>query len=100
MRSKLILFLVLGVFLISYASAVTTDINVKTLKNVKVLNVVDRNISLGEEGALFSDMKSALFNKKIVLNGFIAGLGGKDITKEQIKKVLLTRKQEKTEWLL
>jgi len=36
MRSKLILFLVLGVFLISYASAVTTDINVKTLKNVKV----------------------------------------------------------------
>jgi len=36
MRGKFILFLVLVMFLMSYASAVTTDINVKTLKNVKV----------------------------------------------------------------
>ncbi len=73
---------------------------VNAVKNLKVLNIIDRDISLGEEGALFSDIKSALFDKKMTINGFIAGLGGRDITKKDIEKMILTKKQSKTEWLL
>jgi len=73
---------------------------INATKNIKVLNVVDRNISLGEEGALLSGIKSALRDKKMIINGFVAGLGGKDITKEDIQKMILTKKQTKTEWLV
>jgi len=42
MRHKLIVYFVLAVFLISYASATDTEINVKTLSNVKVtIQVLD-----------------------------------------------------------
>lgn len=70
------------------------------VKNIKILNVIDRDISLGGEGALLSDIKSALFGMKIQINGFIAGLGGRDITKENMKEVLATKILKKTEWIL
>ena len=44
------------------------------------LIVIDRNISCGYEGALFTEVKSALYNRSDVkVTGFIAGLGGKDV---------------------
>ncbi len=51
------------------------------LKGKKII-VIDRNISLGLEGALATELKSILPNVK----GIITGLGGKDITKNIIKK--------------
>jgi pyruvate/2-oxoacid:ferredoxin oxidoreductase alpha subunit len=57
---------------------------VKLTKNADLI-VIDRNISCGNEGALFTEVKSALYKKSDVkVTGFIAGLGGKDVTYNHI----------------
>jgi pyruvate ferredoxin oxidoreductase alpha subunit len=48
--------------------------------------VIDRNISVGMEGALFSEVKAALYGSSDAkVHGFIAGLGGKDVTYKDIE---------------
>ncbi len=50
-------------------------------ERVKAFVVIDRDISFGMEGALFTELKSALYHlehRPLVL-GFIAGLGGRDV---------------------
>jgi pyruvate/2-oxoacid:ferredoxin oxidoreductase alpha subunit len=66
------------------------------------LIVIDRNISLGLGGALFSEVKSALYNKSDAkVHGLIAGIGGKDVTYKDImsicKKAIEGRAKE-SEW--
>ena len=54
---------------------------------VKAIGVIDRDISFGYEGAVASDIKSALASAGAcpkVIN-FIAGIAGRDITKENIE---------------
>ncbi|MFP4082098.1 MAG: pyruvate ferredoxin oxidoreductase [Candidatus Aminicenantes bacterium] len=52
------------------------------LKGAKKVAVVDRNISYGHHGIFYQEVKSSLYghNSRIPLFGFIAGLGGRDIT--------------------
>ncbi|HIH29634.1 MAG TPA: pyruvate ferredoxin oxidoreductase [Thermoplasmata archaeon] len=50
------------------------------------LIVIDRNISIGSEGALFNEVKAALYGEsEAKATGFIAGLGGKDVTYKDIE---------------
>jgi pyruvate/2-oxoacid:ferredoxin oxidoreductase alpha subunit len=58
-------------------------------KDLKSIAVMDRNISLGYEGAVFSDLRSALYesDKKPEIAGYILGLGGRDITDCHIKDI-------------
>ena len=52
------------------------------------LIVIDRNISVGNEGVLFNEIKGALFGKTdSTVYGFIAGLGGKDVPFGDIEKM-------------
>ena len=52
------------------------------------LIVIDRNISIGSEGALFSEVKASLYGKSDTkVHGFIAGLGGKDVTYNDIETI-------------
>lgn len=61
------------------------------------LIVIDRNISAGLGGALFSEVKSALYNKSDAkVHGFIAGLGGKDVTYKDIEAICKKAIKEKT----
>ena len=55
-------------------------------KRVDKIIVIDRNISFGSEGIFFSEIKSALYNENIDIPvyGFIAGLGGRDVTMKDI----------------
>ena len=72
-------------------------------KNLKAIAVLDRNISLGQEGALYSEIKAALKNCKTIVNSFIVGLGGRDVTPDTIKTALdKTSKSKKPikEWLM
>ncbi len=66
------------------------------------LIVIDRNISIGSEGALFNETKAALYNKSDAkINGFIAGLGGKDVTYQDIEKIckkVINGKAKDFEW--
>ena len=52
------------------------------------LIVIDRNISIGLEGALFNEVKGSLYGKTDAkIYGFIMGLGGKDVTYLDIEKI-------------
>ena len=72
----------------------------KACKNLKGLGVIDRHVSLGSEGAMTLDIKSALSDEKCKVEGFISGLGGRDIdTKRLIKAFSILEKGEKGVWL-
>lgn len=52
---------------------------VKLAKQADLI-VIDRNISIGSEGAMFNEIKAALYQKSDAnVTGYIAGLGGKDV---------------------
>lgn len=74
---------------------------IKACSKLKGIAVIDKDISFGQEGAFYSEIRSSIYDKKIIINGFIAGLGGRDVTTSHIKKALLSLdKPRKTEWLL
>lgn len=54
---------------------------------VKAVGIIDRNLSFGYEGAVGSEVKSALYDsdKSPKVIDFIAGIAGRDIKKEDIK---------------
>jgi len=66
------------------------------------LIVIDRNISIGLEGVVFTEVKAALYGKSSShVFGFIAGLGGKDVTYQDIETVctkVMTGKAKQYEW--
>ena len=59
------------------------------LKDVPEVAVVDKSISLGIAGPLYTDLTSIFAGEKKVpkISGFVIGLGGRDITKKSVKKV-------------
>ncbi|MFA6995326.1 MAG: pyruvate ferredoxin oxidoreductase [Patescibacteria group bacterium] len=61
---------------------------VKIIKSVKNVAVLEKAISLGSSGALYSDLSAALVAGKIKnnlnLKNYIVGLGGRDITQKMI----------------
>jgi pyruvate ferredoxin oxidoreductase alpha subunit len=59
------------------------------LNNARGVGVLDKDYSFGNEGALGTEVKSALFDagsRQRVIN-FVAGLGGRDITPGDIEKM-------------
>ncbi|MDD5071322.1 MAG: pyruvate ferredoxin oxidoreductase [Patescibacteria group bacterium] len=61
----------------------------KIIKPAKYIAVIDKSISLGQIGPLASDIKAAGQGKvKSKIQSFIVGLGGRDVTKEMIKKII------------
>jgi len=66
------------------------------------LIAIDRNISVGMEGALFTELKGSLYGKSDAkAYGFIAGLGGKDVTFGDIEKMckkVISGKARHLEW--
>jgi pyruvate/2-oxoacid:ferredoxin oxidoreductase alpha subunit len=62
----------------------------KILGNADKVAVIDRNISFGHSGIFFEEVKSALYNggKTPPIWGFIAGLGGRDVTPATIQEAI------------
>jgi len=62
---------------------------IRASKGAKAIAVIDRNISLGNEGIFFTETKAALANVKTRprLCGFVAGLGGREVSVEDIVKI-------------
>jgi len=62
----------------------------RAVAGAKRVGVVDRNISFGQSGIFFQEMKSALFDEKErpLLFGFIAGLGGRDVTMDTVRRAV------------
>ncbi len=60
---------------------------IEEIGNKKNIIVIDKSLSLGEEGILAGELKRSLYGKsKAKIISIIMGLGGRDITKEMIKK--------------
>jgi pyruvate ferredoxin oxidoreductase alpha subunit len=61
------------------------------VKDAKVVVVLDKNVSLGlNEGALFTETKSSLYNTdiRIPVVGYMVGHGGRDIKVDTISKII------------
>jgi len=74
------------------------------LKNIPKVAVLDKALSLGSYAPIAADIKAAFFGKKKapkVISSFVAGLGGRDITKHSIKEIyrMLTTKELNNEFI-
>ena len=58
-------------------------------KNVEGIAVLDRNFSFGQEGILFNEAKGVLYNTDAhpIMKNYIVGLGGRDFTVADVKKI-------------
>jgi len=73
-------------------------------KGRKAIGVIDRNVSFGNEGIFFSEVKSSLYSepKRPLVHGFIAGLGGRDVTISAIKdmaEILISKEPKDINWV-
>lgn len=78
-----------GVVKITSLRPFPTEELLQLIGKKKNILVIDKSLSLGEEGILAGEIRRALYGQsqaKIV--GAIMGLGGRDITKEMIKKTI------------
>ncbi|MFA5360209.1 MAG: pyruvate ferredoxin oxidoreductase [Patescibacteria group bacterium] len=74
----------------------------KIIKPAKNIAVVDKSISLGATGILASEIKAITQGKTNAnISSFVVGLGGRDITKEIIKKIikLASKKSDKAQFV-
>jgi len=62
----------------------------KTLKDASVIAVIEKDVAIGGEAGLVTDLKASFYNSKIrtPIIGFAAGLGGRDITVKDIRKIV------------
>lgn len=60
----------------------------EALKKAKAVGVLEKDISFGNEGTIYTNVNSALYKAglNIPSYNFIGGLGGRDITKENIEE--------------
>jgi len=67
------------------------------LAGLEAVGILDKNISLGFEGALFTDVKASLYHDDDAPRafGFIAGLGGRDIPKRMFVKMFDCIREDK-----
>ena len=55
------------------------------LKNADKVAILDKNISLGIGGVLFNEIKAKM---DVDARGFILGLGGRDVSNEDIRNII------------
>lgn len=80
-----------GLIKLRYLRPFPTKQLTKALENAKVVGVVDKNISFGYEGTIFTNVNSALLQEGLApeVHNFICGLGGRDVTKDNIREMFL-----------
>jgi 2-oxoisovalerate ferredoxin oxidoreductase alpha subunit len=86
-----------------------TEEIVKLAEQAQIFATIDRHISFGMEGFLATEIKASLFNQKDrpSVAGFIAGLGGRDVTFKTIEKIAKKslkdmrggKVEKETEWI-
>ncbi|BBF42692.1 pyruvate:ferredoxin oxidoreductase, alpha subunit [Lachnospiraceae bacterium KM106-2] len=70
---------------------------VKALGLAKAVGTLEKDISFGAEGTIYTNVNSAfLKNKRVIPSyNFIGGLGGRDITKEQLTECFYKLREQK-----
>ena len=62
----------------------------KALKDASIIAVIEKDVAIGGEAGLVTDLKAAFYNSsiRVPIIGFTAGLGGRDITVKDIRKIV------------
>lgn len=78
-----------GVLKIRFMRPFPEEEIVEVLKNAKAIAVLEKDISFGYEGTVFTNTASAVAKsgKTFKLLNYIAGLGGRDVSKKDIRKI-------------
>lgn len=76
----------------------------KALKNASKVAVIEKAISPGMGGPLYSEIAAALYelDDRPILRNFIVGLGGRDVKLDHVEKIISMTKDdkgEKEEWM-
>lgn len=81
-----------GILKLRYLRPFPTDEIISELSNCKTVGVIDKNISFGYEGTIFTNINSALvrMDKRPESYNFIAGIGGRDIGKNHIEEMFMS----------
>lgn len=81
-----------GVLKLRYLRPFPTDKILSSISNAKAVGVLDKNISFGYEGTIYTNVNSAIAKGKLPVEtlNFIGGLGGRDITKDNIAQAFET----------
>ncbi len=58
------------------------------VSNAKKIGVIDRAVSYGQEGPFFNEIKASLYGKTTPMYGFLAGLGGRDVSIKDIESMV------------
>jgi 2-oxoisovalerate ferredoxin oxidoreductase alpha subunit len=77
-----------GILKIRYFRPFPSEDIRKICAGIKALGVVDRSVSFGHEGPFFSETKAALYGASLPVTGFIAGLGGRDVSVADIEDMV------------
>lgn len=78
-----------GLLKIRYMRPFPVDELIRVCENIRRVGVVDKDISFGYEGTVFTNVNSALYrmsNPPETMN-FICGMGGRDVSKEHIEEM-------------
>jgi len=76
----------------TYRPFPSEEIN-KILNRAKNVAVIEKAISMGQAGPLYSDIKASLVNHKLNLSNYIVGLGGRDVTQKMINEIIISAKK-------
>ncbi len=78
-----------GVLKIRYMRPFPKDEVVNALKNAKAVAVLEKDISFGSEGTVYTNVNSALLagGVQIPTQNYVGGLGGKNISEEEINSI-------------
>lgn len=84
-----------GVLKIRFMRPFPEEEIIEITRHAKAIAVIDRDISFGFEGTVFTNVNSALsrYDNSILKLNFIAGLGGRDISKESIREIFRDLKE-------
>jgi len=80
-----------GLVKIRYMRPFPQDEIIEITNRVKAIGVIDKDISFGFEGTVFTNINSAIAKaeKNVYKTNFVAGLGGRDITKQNIEDMFM-----------
>lgn len=72
----------------------------KVLNHIKEIAILDRDISAGNYGVLFTEVRDSLYGTDCKIKNYIVGLGGKDVTKKDLLFAFENINNGEIEWLI
>ena len=87
-----------GLLRIRYMRPFPNEETVQAVKNAKAAAVLEKDISFGNEGTVYTNVNSALQKSGISIptSDYIGGLGGKNISQQEIENIFEELKEERT----